>query len=164
MPKVSRVLLLMTFTPDSPSITVPAISLSFIITVIAGLLVSTNAGPSSGLEKNDGAGAGFGLMTVAWRSVVNRGTNWSRRANGSTIWHSCNACQVGLSSVCLTASSGYAFWSSISATFFRIASWVSHSATFPFDRVVTCCMSVTSAMTILTAGCFSLALSGHWLL
>ena len=109
MPKVSQVLLLMMFTPDPPSIIVPAISLPFTITVIVGLLVSTTAGPSSGLEKNASAGAGFGLLTAAWRSAVNRGTNWSRRANGSTIWHSCNACQVGLSSMCLMASSGCAF-------------------------------------------------------
>ena len=73
MPKVSHVRLLMTFTIDPPSIIVPAISLPFTITMIAGLLVSTTAGPSSGLEKNAGAGAGFGLMTVAWRSAVNRG-------------------------------------------------------------------------------------------
>ena len=76
---------MMAFAPDPLSIIVPAISLPFTITVIDGLLMSTTAGPSSGLEKNVGAGAGFGLMTVAWRSAVNRGTNWSKRANGSTI-------------------------------------------------------------------------------
>ena len=65
MPKVSQVLLLMTFTPDPPSIIVPVISLPFTITVIVGLLVSTTAGPSSGLEKNVGVGAGFGLMAVS---------------------------------------------------------------------------------------------------
>ena len=75
----------MTFTPDPPSIIVPAISFPFTIAVIAGLLVSTTVGPSSGLEKNAGAGVGFGLMTAACRSAVNRGTNLSSHANGNTI-------------------------------------------------------------------------------
>ena len=75
----------MTFTPDPLSMIVLTISLPFTITVIVGLLVSTTVSPSSGLEKNVGAGAGFGLMTVACRSIVNRGTNWSKRANGNTI-------------------------------------------------------------------------------
>ena len=77
MPKVSHVLLLMTFTPDPPSVIVLAISLPFTITVIAGLLVSTTAGPSSGLEKNVVVGVGFGLMMVSWRSAMSRGTNCS---------------------------------------------------------------------------------------
>ena len=114
MPRVSHVCLLMTFTPDPLSIIVPAISLPFTITVIVGLLLS-------GLEKNVGVGAGFGLMTVAWRSAVNRGTNWSRRANGSTIWHSCSACHVGLSSGCVTASSSCVFWFVMSAMFWSLA-------------------------------------------
>ena len=60
MPKVSQVLLLMTFTPEPPLTIALMISLPSTITVIAGLLVSTAAGPSSGLEKNAGAGASFG--------------------------------------------------------------------------------------------------------
>ena len=39
-----------------PSMIVPVISLPFTSTVIVGLLVSTTVGPSSGLEKNAGAG------------------------------------------------------------------------------------------------------------
>ena len=54
---------------------VPAISFPFTIVVIVGLLLSTTVRPSSGLEKNVGAGVDFGLMTVAYRSAVNRGTN-----------------------------------------------------------------------------------------
>ena len=64
MPKVSHVLLLMTFTPEPPSKIVPTISSPFTINVIVGLLVSTTKGPSSGLEKNADAGAGFGSVTV----------------------------------------------------------------------------------------------------
>ena len=60
IPKVSHVLLLMTFTPEPPSIIVLMISLPLTIVGIDGLLVSTTAGPSSGLEKNAGAGASFG--------------------------------------------------------------------------------------------------------
>ena len=85
MPKVSHALLLMTFTPEPPSIIVPTISFPFTITVFAGLLVSTTAGPSSGLEKNIGVGVGFGSVTVVRRPAVNRGTNCSKRVNGSTI-------------------------------------------------------------------------------
>ena len=55
------------------------------VAMIVGLLVSTTAGPSSGLEKNIGVGVGFGSVTVVRRPAVNRGTNYSRRANGSTI-------------------------------------------------------------------------------
>ena len=85
MHRLSHVRRLMTFTPNPPSMIVLAISLPFTITVIAGLLLSTTVGPSSGLEKNVDVGVGFGLMTVSYRSSVIRGTNWSRRANGSTI-------------------------------------------------------------------------------
>ena len=84
MPRLSHVRQLMKFTRDPPSMIVPVISLPFTITVIAGLLVCTTVGPS-GLEKNVGAGVGFGLMVVACRSAVNHGTNWRRRANDSTI-------------------------------------------------------------------------------
>ena len=75
----------MTFTPDPPSIIVPAISFPFTIAVIAGLLVSTTMGPSSGLEKNAGAGIGLGFMSAACKFAVNRGTNYSSRAKGNTI-------------------------------------------------------------------------------
>ena len=64
---------------------VPGISFPLTIAMIAGLLVSTTAGPSSGLEKNAAAGVGVGLVTAACKSAVNRGTNCSNRANGSTI-------------------------------------------------------------------------------
>ena len=82
---MSHVLLLMIFTPEPPSIIVPAISLPFTIIVIVGLLVSTTTGPSSGLEKNVGAGSGCGSVTVVLSHAVNRGTNCSSRLNGSTI-------------------------------------------------------------------------------
>ena len=175
MPKLSHVPLLMTFTLEPPSIIVPTISLPFTIIVIPRMLVSTTTGPSSGLEKNVVVRAVFSSVTVVRRPAVNRGTNCSKRSNGSTIWHSCNACHVGSSSVCLTASSSYAFWSSISATLrslaflihsvacFRIASWVSHSATF-LIHFMTCCTLVTSVMTMFTTDCFSFAFTGHWLL
>ena len=85
IPKVSHVLLLITFTPEPLSIIVPAISLPLTITIIDGLLVSTTAGPSSRLEKNVGAGSGFGSMTVVLSPTVNQGTNCSRLPNHSTI-------------------------------------------------------------------------------
>ena len=50
------------------------ISLPFTSTVIAGLLVSTTVGPSSGLEKNASVGAGFGLVTVGCKSSMTCGT------------------------------------------------------------------------------------------
>ena len=176
IPKVSHVLLLMTFIPQPPSIMVLVISLTLTITVIAGLLVSTTPDPSSGFEKNAGPGSRFDSVSVVLSPAVNRGTNFSRRPNGSKIWHTCNACQVGPSSVLFTGSSGCAFCSYISAILrslaflihlvacFQIFSWVSHLVSFPLERVVTCWMSVISAMNIFTAGCFSFALIGHWLL
>ena len=52
---------------------------------MSGLLVSTTTGPSSGLEKNAGAGSGFGAVNVVLRPSVNRGSNSNKRPNSSTI-------------------------------------------------------------------------------
>ena len=59
MPSVSQVHQLITFTSDPPSIIVPSTSLPLMMTVTAGLLVSTTVGPSSEFEKNVGAGSGL---------------------------------------------------------------------------------------------------------
>ena len=73
------------FTTEPPSIIVSIISFPLIIIIIVELLVSTVVGPSSGLEKNAGAGSGCCEVNVVLRPSVNRGTNCNRRPRGSMI-------------------------------------------------------------------------------
>ena len=69
-----RMYWLITFTPDPPSTIVPGTSHPLMITV-AGLLVPTTTGPSSGFEKKAGAGAKCGGANIDFSSSVNQGTN-----------------------------------------------------------------------------------------
>ena len=96
---------LITFTYDPPSTIVPGSSRPLIIVVIAELLVSTTAGPSSGLEKKARADAEFCGANVDFKPLVNRGTNCSKRTSGSIIWQSCSAYHVGFSCVVSIGSS-----------------------------------------------------------
>ena len=163
------------FTPDPRSTIIPGSSRPLIITLIVGLLMSTTVGPSSRFEKNVEVGVGLDGANADFNSSLNRDTSCSNRPNGNVIWHSYIACHVGFSSCVFSVGSSIALLCSfISVTFrlldssihsvvcFGMASCDSHSAIFPFDLVVTCCMSATSATTMLIADHFSLFFTGHW--
>ena len=131
------------------------------------LLVLTTSDPSSGFEENTGVGSGFCVEKADFNHSVNLGTNCKSQPNGNRIWHCCKPCQVGSGNLVCSFNS-VAFYSLAfcihSIAYFRVAPWASHSAAFPFDRVVTCCPSMTSTVTMFIVGCFSLDLTGHWLL
>ena len=160
MPSVSQVHWLITFTLDPPSIIILGTSLPLMMTITVGLLMSTTVGPSSELEKNDGVASKLCGDNANFNPSINLGTNCKSQPSGSIIWHCCKACHVGLLSVLPIDSStvlAYSFNSSMflwlaccihSMAYFRSAS---HSTAFPFDLVVTCCTSITSVVTLLTA-------------
>ena len=152
---------------------VPGNSIPLMMTVTSELLVSTMVAPSSGFEKNVGVGSVLCGDNNDFNPSTNLGTNWKSQPSGSIIWHCCKACHVGLLSVLPIGSSrdiacsfnSFAILGLACCTDFvpnfQIASCVSHSAVFPFDRVVTCCTSnVTSAIIMLIVGCFSLTFTG----
>ena len=66
---------LITFTYDPPSTIVPGSSRPLIIVVIAELLVSTTAAPSSRFENNVGANVGLDGANADFNPSVNQGTS-----------------------------------------------------------------------------------------
>ena len=122
IPRVSKSRRLITLTPDPLSTIVRGSSNPLIVAVISGLLVSTTAGPSFGLEKNGGACNEFGGVIAAFSPSVNRGTNCNSRPNDNVIFHSCSACHVGFSSCIVSVSSvGASFCCVTLATFCSLA-------------------------------------------
>ena len=136
--------------------------------------MSTTVSPSSGFEKNVGASARLDEANTDFNPLVNRGTSCSNQPSGNVIWYSCSACHAGFSGCAISVSPSTACVCSFilvtlcslaflihSVVCFRMASYASHSVVFPFDLVVTCCISTISAITILNVGRFSLLLTVH---
>ena len=111
---VSHIFLLITFTLDPPSMIVSGTSLPLMITITAGLLVSTTVGPSLGFVKNMGVVAGFGGDSANFKLSANRGTNCNSRPKGNMNWYCLSACHNGFSLVILVVSSSYLAYSCIS--------------------------------------------------